>query len=147
MKFGYEHEEAVSPVIGVILMVAITVILAATVGVFVLGMGSDMKGPKEVVIVATTDSTGTTITLQGGKDLTELTRLKIKVDGKAITEDSNALLNGQSATEAAFTDGYLTTGNTFSVGDVIEIKDTTGNLVVTGKFSDGEEKVLLQKNL
>ncbi|WP_298668431.1 type IV pilin N-terminal domain-containing protein, partial [uncultured Methanofollis sp.] len=36
MKLGYEHEEAVSPVIGVILMVAITVILAATVAVFVL---------------------------------------------------------------------------------------------------------------
>ncbi|MFB6352976.1 MAG: type IV pilin [Halobacteriales archaeon] len=32
-------ERAVSPVIGVILMVAITVILAATIGSFVLGMG------------------------------------------------------------------------------------------------------------
>ena len=32
-------ERAVSPVIGVILMVAITVILAAVIGTFVLGLG------------------------------------------------------------------------------------------------------------
>jgi flagellin-like protein len=35
-------DEAVSPVIGVILMVAITVILAAVIGTFVLGLGNDL---------------------------------------------------------------------------------------------------------
>ena len=35
-------EDAVSPVIGVILMVAITVILAAVIGTFVLGLGDDL---------------------------------------------------------------------------------------------------------
>ena len=35
-------DEAVSPVIGVILMVAITVILAAVIGTFVLGLGDDV---------------------------------------------------------------------------------------------------------
>jgi len=37
---GNEEERAVSPVIGVILMVAITVILAAVIAAFVLDMGS-----------------------------------------------------------------------------------------------------------
>lgn len=36
-------DRAVSPVIGVILMVAITVILAAVIGTFVLGIGSDIE--------------------------------------------------------------------------------------------------------
>lgn len=36
-------DEAVSPVIGVILMVAITVILAAVIGTFVLGLGEDVQ--------------------------------------------------------------------------------------------------------
>ena len=36
-------EEAVSPVIGVILMVAITVILAAVIGTFVLGLGDQVQ--------------------------------------------------------------------------------------------------------
>ena len=37
------NERAVSPVIGVILMVAITVILAAVIGVFVLGLGDAVQ--------------------------------------------------------------------------------------------------------
>jgi len=36
-------ERAVSPVIGVILMVAITVILAAVIGAFVIGIGDDQE--------------------------------------------------------------------------------------------------------
>lgn len=39
------QERAVSPVIGVILMVAITVILAAVIGVFVLGLGDELGDP------------------------------------------------------------------------------------------------------
>ncbi|ADI73362.1 Protein of unknown function DUF1628 [Methanohalobium evestigatum Z-7303] len=40
------NEDAVSPVIGVILMVAITVILAAVIGSFVFGMGSPEQAPQ-----------------------------------------------------------------------------------------------------
>jgi flagellin-like protein len=36
------EDRGVSPVIGVILMVAITVILAAVIGAFVLGLGDDL---------------------------------------------------------------------------------------------------------
>jgi flagellin-like protein len=38
-----DSERAVSPVIGVILMVAITVILAAVIGTFVLGLGDQVQ--------------------------------------------------------------------------------------------------------
>ena len=38
-----QDEDAVSPVIGVILMVAITVILAAVIGTFVLGLGENLQ--------------------------------------------------------------------------------------------------------
>ena len=39
------RSRAVSPVIGVILMVAITIILAAVIGAFVLGFGTDTETP------------------------------------------------------------------------------------------------------
>ena len=39
----FADDDAVSPVIGVILMVAITVILAAVIGTFVLGLGSEIE--------------------------------------------------------------------------------------------------------
>ncbi|SEH14672.1 flagellin N-terminal-like domain-containing protein [Natronorubrum sediminis] len=41
---GSEEERAVSPVIGVVLMVAITVILAAVIAAFVMDMGDSMGG-------------------------------------------------------------------------------------------------------
>jgi archaeal type IV pilus assembly protein PilA len=41
--FNGEADRGVSPVIGVILMVAITVILAAVIGAFVLGLGDGLN--------------------------------------------------------------------------------------------------------
>ena len=41
-----DNDEAVSPVIGVILMVAITVILAAVIAAFVFNMAGDVQGGK-----------------------------------------------------------------------------------------------------
>jgi flagellin-like protein len=43
LKALYEDDDAVSPVIGVILMVAITVILAAVIATFVLGLGEQIS--------------------------------------------------------------------------------------------------------
>ncbi|MBE0522213.1 MAG: type IV pilin N-terminal domain-containing protein, partial [Candidatus Methanoperedenaceae archaeon] len=40
------NEEAVSPVIGVILMVVITVIIAAVMAVFAFGIGEPTKAPQ-----------------------------------------------------------------------------------------------------
>ena len=42
-KCTNSRDKAVSPVIGVILMVAITVILAAVIGTFVLGLGENVE--------------------------------------------------------------------------------------------------------
>jgi flagellin-like protein len=43
LKRFFEADDAVSPVIGVILMVAITVILAAVIATFVLGLGEQVS--------------------------------------------------------------------------------------------------------
>ncbi|MXR39823.1 type IV pilin [Halobaculum sp. WSA2] len=43
IKNLFDDDRAVSPVIGVILMVAITVILAAVIGSFVLGLGNSVQ--------------------------------------------------------------------------------------------------------
>ena len=70
-------EDAVSPVIGVILMVAITVILAAVIGAFVIGIGEDQEvqptasfdvdfGSDKITV---THSTGDTIQDPDGLDV------------------------------------------------------------------------------
>ena len=62
-------DEAVSPVIGVILMVAMTVILSAVIAAFVFGMTGNISNTKVLVInLDRADSTHMTATYQGGTD-------------------------------------------------------------------------------
>ena len=67
-------DEAVSPVIGVILMVAITVILAAVIGTFVLGLGDQVQttAPQASFNFDYTDGTADAleITHDGGDSIT-----------------------------------------------------------------------------
>jgi flagellin-like protein len=67
MKFG-KNDEAVSPVIGVILMVAITVILAAVIAAFVFGMGPPVKAP-QTQLKFSANATGLKINHDGGDPL------------------------------------------------------------------------------
>ena len=78
----FTEERAVSPVIGVILMVAITVILAAVIGTFVLGIApGDDPAPNAQLSVMESD-TNESIDLQhnGGSEI-ELEDLTILVEG------------------------------------------------------------------
>lgn len=60
---GNEEERAVSPVIGVILMVAITVILAAVIAAFVLDMGQGQNSPVNAAVSVDEGSSETTVQL------------------------------------------------------------------------------------
>ena len=67
---GNEEERAVSPVIGVILMVAITVILAAVIAAFVMDLGNDMGAEAQagVDISQSGDTTSATWQSEGNSD-------------------------------------------------------------------------------
>jgi flagellin-like protein len=74
IKQLFRDEDAVSPVIGVILMVAITVILAAVIGTFVLGLGDQVQSsaPNANFQFEYDDFTGSgdmTVTHNGGQDV------------------------------------------------------------------------------
>ena len=75
-------EDAVSPVIGVILMVAITVILAAVIAAFVFGMGPPEQAPQSSLRASTvsidTGVTGIKLEHQGG-DAVYLDSAKTKI--------------------------------------------------------------------
>jgi flagellin-like protein len=58
-----EDERGVSPVIGVILMVAITVILAAVIGTFVLNLGGSVSTNVQAGASVTTDGDADEITV------------------------------------------------------------------------------------
>jgi archaeal type IV pilus assembly protein PilA len=78
-----KDEEAVSPVIGVILMVAITVILAAVIAAFVFGMGGNLStAPPTVSITASSNSADSALDLKvnhNGGELLKGSEWKISV--------------------------------------------------------------------
>ena len=84
MRFR-KNEEAVSPVIGVILMVAITVILAAVIAAFVFGMGPPKQAPQASLRTSSVNLTGSSVLVehQGGADI-------ILSDTKVIVEQGSA---------------------------------------------------------
>jgi flagellin-like protein len=120
-------EDAVSPVIGVILMVAVTVILAAVIAAFVFGMGSGVQ--KTNVVAATATQTADTIfvTYQGGEDAAKVTTM-------------TAFLNG-----TAFDTGFASTppavGEQSSDGDGTPGEDD--HVTCTATFLDGTSQVVL----
>ncbi|QUO46824.1 type IV pilin [Halorubrum ruber] len=80
-------DRAVSPVIGVILMVAITVILAAVIGTFVLGLGDQLgdTAPQASFSVESVNDTDITIAKTGGQSI-DKGDLVLSVNGERIDE-------------------------------------------------------------
>jgi flagellin-like protein len=118
-----KNEEAVSPVIGVILMVAVTVILAAIIAAFVFGMAGNVKSTKVVAYtLERTNANTISATCMGGNDLPSLD-----------------IVTWQGA------DGGSSTVGT-TIGSVSTATATSGTRVMLiGKFKDGTEQILLDK--
>jgi flagellin-like protein len=118
-------DDGVSPVIGVILMVAITVILAAVIAAFVFGMAGNIQKTKIVAATATHSGTDIIITWNGGQD--------------------NALVSVYNVTLAnAVTPQLFNAPPT--VGNATKFPGYTGSqnhVVVSATFNDGTQQVIL----
>ena len=100
IKHLFDDDSAVSPVIGVILMVAITVILAAVIGTFVLGLGDNVESTPTAQFDI--DFNDDTITHDGG-DSIPTDRLTIS----GATKDGSWSGSGEvSAGESVDFDSY-----------------------------------------
>ncbi|WP_137289043.1 type IV pilin [Natronorubrum halophilum] len=128
---GSEEERAVSPVIGVILMVAITVILAAVIAAFVLDMGDSMgSGPVNAVVSTDVDNSGSGAT--DGE-----VRITIDDAGDADTFEvrgPDSLFDGSSPYELPNTD----TGEVNTLEEGSELASASGELNVVA-ITDGDE--------
>lgn len=99
-----KQERAVSPVIGVILMVAITVILAAVIGVFVLGLQDELgeTAPQATIEFADTGEGELEISHEHGESL-DTDELTLVVNGTSDDGDFwdvDSLSAGESTTVA-----------------------------------------------
>jgi len=137
-----ENEEAVSPVIGVILMVAITVILAAVIAAFVFGMGSGVQTTKTVAMTSKLDAENISIVISGGPDLSSLQELTITIGGNPPM----GIYNSTHTITNPITPQSFSGKDNFKVGETIKLTKDSGRLLVTGKWSDGGEQIIIDHN-
>jgi len=117
MRIFSRNEEAVSPVIGVILMVAITVILAAVIAAFVFNLGgSQDKAPTASIVASNNPDTQTY-------------DLKISHKGGDMLKAGDYKLSVVSATTGASPEYVLSnsTSGDFSVGLQISVTNVTAS--------------------
>lgn len=127
-------DQAISPVIGVILMVAITVIMAAIIAAAVFAMPVQVQQPWKVGIDAKqVPGDLILVTVHGGGDYPRLDWINGSVNG-----DSAACNSGNG----------LSPGTTppLSVGGVMQCTGATSSgdhLIITGHFNDQSDQVLI----
>ena len=125
-----DDERGVSPVIGVILMVAITVILAAVIASFVLGFGNSVSS-----------NANAGVNVDEGPDSVKVTWIS---QGNAETVNVTVTQSGESATAKLDDVSDVVTinkGNSWNpadTGNTLNITDTDVNLVVTAISGDSK---------
>ena len=134
MKSVAKKDDAVSPVIGTILLVAITVVLVAIVAAVVMGMVGGMGDNKDVGVLVQPVTNGTTansvallVTISSGKDATNVNNLTVYADGKSMTS------------ETSFSDTTaLSVGKPYKfTASATEVPAGSHSVTVTAGFMDG----------
>ncbi|WP_433630619.1 type IV pilin [Halomicrococcus sp. NG-SE-24] len=130
---GRDFDRAVSPVIGVILMVAITVILAAVIGTFVMGMGSNVESNVNAgasISVNNSSDGGSVDVTWVSKGSASKLNVTVKKNGAA---ESDVLKNVGESVKINETQGSFSS-------------DTTANnvkVIVTAVGEDGKKKTVI----
>jgi len=123
-KRFFDDDRAVSPVIGVILMVAITVILAAVIGTFVLGLGDQVQSTTPQASFGFDQSNET---FSDGSDDVEAETLTITHETGDTISESNLKVTVRGDTAFAVdesnqeTDGVWDNGNDVSAGSSVRV--------------------------
>ncbi len=119
--FLFDDDRGVSPVIGVILMVAITVILAAVIASFVLGLGDTSESAPSVAWEYDySESTGNlTVTNNGGESF-DPARVDLQFDSIGSVPLSATITSNKNVTSTSI-------GSPSQAGDSITIDLTNDN--------------------
>ena len=134
-----QDEGAVSPVIGVILMVAVTVVLGAVIGAFVFGIGDKLSEPApnaQLNFDYDADGNSLDIVHDGGDSITPDNTGSLAVSGSDIANSGSDLTWAPSGSRASNND------NGFVLGSGVSL--TSGDDIVTVASVDSGHTVDLQ---
>ena len=140
-------DDGVAEVIGVILIVAITVVVAAIVAAFALGMGSSIKKPSQVYFtleksapnnfIVITNYGGTDLALLKTVDISYTDKFGIQTDFKTPAEIIN------SNPGLASGDLCVQYGTSLEIDPALVMSGGQCHVVVRGTFVDGSQHVLV----
>lgn len=111
-------DRAVSPVIGVILMVAITVILAAVIGTFVLGLGDSLGDSQPSAQLNAENSSTTTdliISHSGGDSINQADLEVVAYSGGSAVQSSELATTSNPVRIQVGSSGSISVGDSVSV--------------------------------
>ena len=127
MKVSTKKNDGVSPVIGTILLVAITVVLVAIISAVVMGMTGDL-GTNHVVGVKVDQNASTylLVTVTGG-DTNGLSKIYV--------------YNGSTPVDPADGEAFAGVGAPMAFHDANNLKAGKAAISVVGKFADGNQTI------
>lgn len=163
MRSPPSHDAAVSPAIGTILLVALTVVFVAVAAVVAMGLADGMFNMKQVGLtltpygISSEGERGISLTMYGGADAGDLVSLSAALNGpELVYSDGNSTVAnpqvGQNYRFKAVESNVIvhtTRGNQNGIAvdlNTTEIKAVPATeyvVTVTGTFRDGTEQVLL----
>jgi flagellin-like protein len=111
LKKLFTEDRAVSPVIAVVLMIAVTVILAAVVAAFALGLSAGEPPPQVNLDFAWDDDAGQLVITHAGGDPVEAEAVSVLVDGK------------RAGSEDFWPDPTITTGDRWKSDETLDPSD------------------------
>lgn len=104
-------EEGVSSVLGVVLMVAVTIVLAAIIGTYVLGIGGDLtdSSPSASFEISSSENNGnaTVAIIHGGGDNVDAESLEVTIGDHTVYNDGP--VNSADITVSGWTGRQVTT--------------------------------------
>ena len=131
-----QNEDAVSPVIGVMLMLVVTIVIAAVVAAFASGLGGDVEAAPAAILDIDVYSDGKVkiSSLSGDSLVTK----EITVKLQDVTS-GNQLGSTKTLTHS---EAYFTPGSTTSVSTGADLKDYQNKHVTVIVLSEGKHVIV-----
>ena len=145
--YTMENEKAVTPIVGTIMLVALTVVLAAIVAAFLFGFAGQSLQTTHIVsaTMQRVNATSVSVTYYGGQDAGSLYELAFTVnDGTNTTIFSGSPQVTVSGNRVTAKSGSIPVGLGVTVISPNPKKD---HLIITGTFNDGSSAIIAESTL
>jgi len=145
MSISPKNENGISEVVSTILLVAVTVILAAIIAAFVFGLVGNIHGGKIAVsTIERVNGSYVSVIFAGGQNAGSVTEINWTVGGTPATIYINGTSNTNGIQDQPASGGILSVGSNALISASNPGKDRVIGVVV---FTDGSKQIIIDKTL